>query len=187
MTPAERQRKRRTGRIDKKVYRDSAVTEHRVDPTDDEDWALFTKAAGHFLRQIDSHASAHIAYGAMNLIPMLVSSLKRLIEHWPNLSQDLKQQLAEAKDSLKAETLINRYVMKLKQDRVLTDGLTWISRGEGCHAKAVHGSYSVTKHFKGNGFVARWKTVGDKHGDILATLPTLEAAKAACEQHMRDD
>jgi hypothetical protein len=65
----------------------------------EEDWGLFVKAAGVFLRELARQGRSGAATASPATVAILTAKLRRLIERWPSLPVDVKKQLAVAKDS----------------------------------------------------------------------------------------
>ena len=165
----------------------SERTRHKmleVQHPDGEDWALFVQAARPFLHSLEHQGRSSAVAAAPAIVLRDATQFGQLIEHWPTLSAELKQQLAKAKNP---GSLLSPYITKSKDERALAEGLVWRVNGGVHRADFGAGGYNIRKAYKGEDYIACWKHSGDSgRGDIIAEVRTLEAAKAACEQHMRE-
>jgi hypothetical protein len=161
-----------------------ASVEKMDEPSASADWALFVQAARPFLRSLEHQGRSSAVAAAPAIVLRDATQFGQLIEHWPTLSAELKQQLAKAKNP---GSLLAPYITKSKDERALAEGLIWRVNGGVHRADFGAGGYNIRKAYKGEDYTACWKRSGDSgRGDIIAEVRTLEAAKAACEQHMRE-
>jgi len=161
-----------------------ASVEKMDEPSAPADWALFVQAAKPFLRSLEHQGRSSAVAAAPAIVLREATQFGQLIEHWPTLSAELKQQLAKAKNP---GSLLAPYITKSKDERALAEGLVWRVNGGVHRADFGAGGYNIRKAYKGEDYIACWKHSGDSgRGDIIAEVRTLEAAKAACEQHMRE-
>jgi hypothetical protein len=88
----------------------------------DEDWALFQKAAGVFLRRLSKYGRSRPSDVGRSSIVVMAGTIERLIEVWPQLPSDVKQKLADAKDPFKAsERLASVAVERARSPQAQTE------------------------------------------------------------------
>ena len=180
--PRSQRREAKIKRLERELVKAEAKALETAGGGAGEDWALFVKAATPFLRELEVQGRANSVTMAPIIVARETTGLKRLIEHWPNLPHELKAKIASAKDG---STLLSRYVTKQEDERTLAEGLTWTADSGGHRADFGAGRYRVAKIPKREGWLARWTIRGDRRGEVIADVRTLEAAKTACEQHAR--